>query len=496
MSGGFDLAELAPAAPLFCVTAVGLLLLLLEAFAGGRSRGYLMGVSLAGLAVAAVFTLQAWDAAGVDQSRLIFHGMLNGDRFSLFCTAIFLANAALTVLLAPGYMREHRFEFGEFYALVFFATAGMIIMAMATDLLSVFLGLETMSLAVYVLTGSFRRSPKSSEAAMKYFVVGSFATAVLLYGIALTYGATASTSLKAIGAAPAASSGQPLLILGMLLVLGALAFKVAAVPFHMWAPDAYEGAPTPVTAFMAAGVKTAGFATALRIFGIAFTHNELVYGASGWASVLGVLSVATMTIGNLSALRQDNIKRMLAYSSIAHAGYLMLGVIAATVVGPQARGPVLYYLAAYTFTTLGAFGVVAWLASRGDERLQLDDWAGLSQRHPAAALAMTLFLLSLGGIPPTGGFFAKFYLFRVALEKPALQPLVVIAVLNSVISVFYYLRVVTAMYFREVGREPTPLRNTAVNAALILAALGTLIIGIMPGSVVDAAAAAASFGRW
>jgi NADH-quinone oxidoreductase subunit N len=276
----------------------------------------------------------------------------------------------------------------------------------------------------------------------------------------------------------------------MLLILIGLGFKVAAVPFHMWAPDAYEGAPTPVTAFMAAGVKAAAFGALVRVLGVAFARTELAYGASGWASTLGVLAVLTMTFGNLAAVRQENIKRLLAYSSIAHAGYLLLGVVAMAVAGGEARGPLLFYLLAYTFTTIGAFGVVAWLGNRGDERLQLDDWAGLASRHPAAALAMTIFLLSLGGVPPTAGFFAKFYLFRVALTRPGMMPLVIIAVLNSVISVYYYLRVVTAMYFREVGREPQPLRSPAMNAALWIAALVTLAIGIAPGWVIDAASAA------
>jgi NADH-quinone oxidoreductase subunit N len=355
---------------------------------------------------------------------------------------------------------------------------------------TIFLGIETMSIAVYVLTGSFRHSAKSAEGAMKYFMVGAFATSILLYGMALIYGAVGSTSLTEIARQAPHVAQAPLFIVGFLLVLIALGFKISAVPFHMWAPDAYEGAPTPVTAFMATTVKAAGFAVLIRLVSTAFARTELAYGSSGWASICSWLAVLTMTIGNLGALRQDNVKRMLAYSSIAHAGYLLVGVVAIAVVGVEARGPLVYYLVAYTFTTAGAFGVVAWIGSRGDERLMIDDWAGLASRHPGVALAMTIFMLSLGGIPPTAGFFGKFYVFRAALEKPTLVWLVVIAVLNSVVSVFYYLRVVTAMYFRETGREAKPLRAVSVSAALIIAAVGVLVIGILPTWLVDAASAA------
>jgi NADH-quinone oxidoreductase subunit N len=347
-----------------------------------------------------------------------------------------------------------------------------------------------MSIAVYVLTGSFRHSPKSAEGAMKYFMVGAFATSVLLYGMALIYGAVGSTALADIARQAPHVSQAPLFIVGFLLVLVALGFKISAVPFHMWAPDAYEGAPTPVTAFMATTVKAAAFATLIRLVSTAFSRTELAYGSSGWASILSWLAVLTMTVGNLGALRQDNVKRLLAYSSIAHAGYLLVGVVAIAVVGVEARGPLVYYLVAYTFTTVGAFGVVAWIGSRGDERLMIDDWAGLGSRHPGVALAMTIFMLSLGGIPPTAGFFGKFYVFRAALEKPTPIWLVVIAVLNSVVSVFYYLRVVTAMYFREAGREAKPLRATSVSAALLVCALGVLVIGILPTWLVDVANAA------
>ncbi len=477
----FDSSQLGAIAPLSVIVVAGLAILLLEAFAGGKSRRYLMGVTVVAAVIAmAVQYMNILDVAP-GASHSVFSGSLDMDRYAGLFGMMFLANAALVSMLAPDFMREHGFEFGEFYALVLFGTAGMMIMAAATDFLSIFIGIETMSLAVYVLTGVWRKNAKSSEGAMKYFIVGSFATAILLYGMSLVYGATGTFSLAAIAAAPNNVVTQPIFIIGMLLILSALAFKIAAVPFHMWAPDAYEGAPSPVTAFMAAGVKAAGFAVLMRLFGTAFGRDELAFGPTGWAQILGVIAVATMTLGNLAALRQENVKRMLAYSSISHAGYLLLGVVASVAVGPSARSAVMFYLVAYTFTTVGAFGVVAWLSSKNDERLQLDGWAGLASRHPGAALAMAVFMLSLGGLPPTGGFFAKFYLFRAVLERSDLTWLVIAAVANSAISVYYYLRVVTAMYFREVGREPRPIKSVPMAAALTIACLVTLGLGLLPG---------------
>jgi len=297
---------------------------------------------------------------------------------------------------------------------------------------------------------------------------------------------TGTTSLAGIRAAAAGVSSQPLFLIGELMLIVALGFKVAAVPFHMWAPDAYEGAPTPVTAFMAAGVKAAGFTAVLRLFLTAFGGDVLPFGRMGWGSILAVLAAATMTLGNIAALRQENVKRLLAYSSIAHAGYLLIGVVAAGVGAADTARPALgFYLLAYTFTTIGAFGVVAWIGSRNDERLLVDDWAGLAARHPGAALGMTVFLLSLGGMPPTAGFFGKFYVFRAAMQTydDQLLWLVVVGVLNSVVSVAYYLRIVMAMYFREPTRELAPLGRPAValNLALVVCALFVLEMGLLPG---------------
>jgi NADH-quinone oxidoreductase subunit N len=277
----------------------------------------------------------------------------------------------------------------------------------------------------------------------------------------------------------------PVFFFGEYFILIALAFKVAAFPFHMWAPDAYEGAPTPVTGFMAAGVKAAAFGGLIRLLETAFSSPLVVFDFTGWANIIVVLAAATMILGNLAALRQENIKRMLAYSSIGHAGYILVGVAAMGLGVPTAKPAVLFYLLAYTFTTLGSFGVIAWIGNRQDERLFVDDWAGLGASRPAVALAMTLFLLSLGGVPPTGGFFAKFYLFRAALESPQLYWLVVLGVLSSVVSIFYYLRVVVAMYFRDPLRPLAPTDAASTRAALLITAVAVLLLGVFPGPFVD-----------
>lgn len=482
----FDLAQFAYLAPLLTVIGGGVLLLLLEAFIDGKQRGFLMPLTLVVCGLAALFTLPGLGEAAVAHD--LFHGLIHVDRMSSFASLLFLVAAALTALVAAPYMHEHRFEFGELYPLLLFATSGMMILAAATDLLTVFLGIEIMSIAVYVLSGSWRRNARSSEAAMKYYLNGAFTTAILLYGMALVYGATGTTSLDGIAQVGIRVSGEPLFILGMLLIAVGVCFKIAAVPFHMWAPDAYEGAPTPITGFMAAGIKAAAFVALLRLFGVAFARQELIRGATGWATLLSVLAIATMTLGNLLALGQENVKRLLAYSSIAHAGYLLVGIVAMGSAGLSIQGPVLFYLAAYSFTTIGTFAVVAWVGSRDNERLKIDDWAGLGQRHPAAALVMTLFLLSLGGVPPTAGFFAKLYLFRAAVAEPHLTVLVVAAVLNSVISVAYYLRIVTTMYFREPHGEVQPLSSRSLHTALILSAAATLLFGLAPNALLNAAA--------
>jgi NADH-quinone oxidoreductase subunit N len=385
----------------------------------------------------------------------------------------------------------------------------MMILVHAGDMVVVLIGLETMSLGIYSLVSSWVGKARSAEAGMKYFIMGAVASAFLIYGFALIYGLTGQTNLAGIARQAGAMAGDPVFILAMFMVLGAMAFKVALVPFHMWTPDAYEGAPTPITGFMAAGVKAAGFGILLRLLLGVFSGDFFVYGATGWINVLRWVSIVSMTVGNLAALRQNNVKRMLAYSSISHAGFIVMGVIACAHLPQVNHGPVLFYLLLYGLTTIGAFGVVAWLGSRDGERLGLENWAGLATRHPGAALAMTIFMLSLAGLPPTGGFLAKLSVFKAALGFPSLAAagpapsggaqidpqmltLVIIAAVNSMIAIFYYLKPVVAMYFREESTSaPSPLRSGSVVAALVLAALLVLFLGLMPGAALGWASLAA-----
>ncbi len=498
IAGFFNVKELGYQLPIALLVLGGVFVLMGDAFAKGRDRKWLMWLATATTVATMASALLIWSRLDAHGGRVpIFSGMLVADRFSTFLVMVLSAGAALTLLLSSDYLKEHAVDFGEFYSLVLFATAGMVILVMASDLVTIFLGIETMSVAVYVMTGSIRRSRRSAEAALKYFLTGAFATGFLVYGIALVYGAAGTTNLAAIALAGGTLASQPLFIVGEMLLIGAFCFKIAAVPFHMWAPDAYEGAPTPVTAFMAAGVKAAAFAAMLRLFLTAFGGDVLPFGRMGWATILGIIAAVTMTVGNLAALKQDNVKRMLAYSSISHAGYLLVGLVAAGVGGAATRhaavSSTLFYLLAYTFTTVGAFGVVAWLGRKNDERLMVDDWAGLAARHPLAAFSMTLFLLSLGGMPPLAGFFGKFYIFRAAMDTPGdqLTWLVVIAALNSVVSIYYYLRLVVAMYFRDPTRECRPLGGTAITLSLTLAALFVIEMGLLPGRWLDWAAKAA-----
>ena len=480
----FDSSAILAFTPLLILIGMGCIVLLAETFVRGQSRAGLVWLGVAACVVALLAVVLQWPEAA--ETKSYFNSMLAVDRMSLYLDGAFIVAALLTLLFAPPYLREQGFEFGEFYALVLFATAGMVMVAHATHMVSLLIGIETMSLAAYVLTGCWRKSQRSAEGAMKYFLMGAFATGFLVYGIALVYGTTGGEmSYAGIASKVGVAAKAPLFFLGEYFILVALAFKVAAVPFHMWAPDAYEGAPTPVTGFMAAGVKAAAFGAIVRILGTAFANPLLVFDVTGWANVLAAGAAITMTLGNLAAVRQENVKRMLAYSSIGHAGYLLLGVVASGLGVASAKPAVLFYLVAYTFTTLGAFGVVAWIGNRKDERLFVDDWAGVAAERPGVALAMTIFLLSLGGVPPTGGFFGKFYLFKAAMESPQLYWLVVLAVLNSVVSVYYYLRIVVAMYFRSSGRPLAPTEGATMRAGLLLAAIAVVLLGVFPGTFVD-----------
>lgn len=487
----FDAAHLVELVPLLILSGMACLIFIAETFAKGRARGGLMWLGVAGCLATLIALGVQW--TDTEASKTVLQDTWVVDRLAIFLDAAFVVAAALTLMLSASYMREHDFEFGEFYGLVLLGTAGMLMVVHAAHLLMLLIGIETMSLAAYVLTGCWRRSPRSSEGALKYFLMGAFATGFLVYGMALVYGTTGGEmAFGAIAAKAAGASKDPLFLIGVYMILVAMTFKIAAVPFHMWAPDAYEGAPTPVTGFMAAGVKAASFGALVRLLGSVFGGPELAMGGAGWVHAVSIIAVLSMTIGNLAALRQENIKRLLAYSSVAHAGYLLVGVAAMGLGVDSARPAVLFYLVAYTFTTLGAFGVVAWAGRRGDERLYIDDWGGMAIPRPAIAFAMTLFLLSLGGVPPTGGFFGKFYLFRSAMESPLLYWLVIAGVLNSVVSIYYYLRVVVAMYFREAVRLYEPFPSPSMRVALVITAIAVVALGVLPGPVIEWAASGAA----
>ncbi len=422
---------------------------------------------------------------------------LVADRFTVFFSFVICLGGALSALLAGGYLPEHKLDRGEFYPLIIFSTVGAITLASAGDLLSLFLGLETMSLGVYALTGFRRASPRSAEAAVKYFLLGSFAAALLLYGGALLYGATGHTDLAGIRDAIAGAHGAKvnfaLVLVASALVITGLAFKVSAVPFHMWTPDAYEGAPTPATGFMAVAVKSAAFATLLRVLLVAFGGPGLSSWGAGWPPAVAFLAVLTMTVANLVAGRQESVKRMLAYSSIAHAGYLLVGVVATIRQGEDAQGSVMFYLLAYTASTIGAFGTLVLCGSRGAEAVSYEDLAGLGKRHPAVALAFSLFLLSLAGVPPTAGFFGKFYIVKTAIGA-GLDPLAIVLLLNGVLGAYYYLRVLVFMYMREPApgaAVATPMRSGYVSTALVVAAVLVVALGLWPTTSLQVAIQAA-----
>jgi NADH-quinone oxidoreductase subunit N len=440
-----------------------------------------------------------------DPPQQLFSGAAVSDGFARVVSAVVCGSLLLSCLVAFGYLEALRATRGEFYALALFSAAGMCLLGQATDLIVIFIALEVMSLAVYCLTAYLRRGNRPAEAAFKYFVLGSFASAIFLYGSALAYGATASTRLTDVAAAVrgAAAGTVPagsatLLLAGAALLIVGFAFKVAAVPFHMWVPDVYDGAPAPVTGFMAAGVKVAAFATLVRILVGGFGDPSTALGGHGWQRLVAWLAALTMILGNLFAVPQRSVKRMLAYSSIAHGGYLLVAVaaMAGAPPRPEAVQGLLFYLAAYGATVIGAFGVVAIierklaLAGAGDD---LSSWAGLSERHPGLAAAMSLFMVSLAGIPPTAGFMAKVTVFRAAVAAD-LVPLAVIGVLTSVAGLYYYLRVVVYVYMMPTTRPDAVVGGRLVTAGLALAGCAVLVLwmGIQPGAFAALAQSATS----
>jgi NADH-quinone oxidoreductase subunit N len=469
------------ALPAIAVVLTAFAVMITDLLLRDGTRSVLAVIGIIGLGAAVAVAVSAWVSDG-DPSA--FQHMLRADRYGLFFTIVICVSAALTLLMSVDFVREWMLPAGDFYTLVLLSTAGMIFLALANDLIVVFVALETMSVGVYVLSGLLRGDLRSNEASMKYFLLGAFASGFLLYGVAFFYGATGSTRLDIIAEAIARRPLEPFILLGMAFLLVGFGFKVALIPFQAWTPDVYEGAPTVVTAFMAVAVKAAAFAAFARVF-----FAGLPELAAHWTGLLSVLAALTMTVGNVIAVSQRSVKRMLAYSSIAHAGYALLGLVADS---PAGGAALLYYLMVYVFMNVGAFGVLIALGRRGEPRDRLDDLAGVGFRHPLLAFCMTVFLLSLAGVPPMAGFIGKFYLFS-ALVDAGNTGLALIAVLNGTISVYYYLGPIVQMYLGEGARDVAALpARPWLLACIAMALVGTLFLGIFPGGPMRLAAA--SFG--
>ena len=484
---------LLPYAPLSVCVLMGIILLLMQVFTKHAQRFSLNYVSLLGMSLVGLTTIWAMKAMGdmvnkvstlpedVRQQVLSHASFL--DNFALFFYLVLIIGSFLTLLVSAHYLEREKLVRGEFYALIFFALAGMMVLVSANSLMTLFIGLEIMSMAVYVLVGYQRKSAFSNEGAFKYFLLGAMASAILLYGIALTYGAVGSVELSDIRLHYMTGNAlQPVGAIGMLLLISGLAFKVAAVPFHTWAADAYQGAPLPVTGFMATLVKTAAFALFLKVLGEAFLPLRVQ-----WVEVIALLSAMTMLVGNIMAFTQKNFKRMLAYSSIVHTGYLLMGLAALNLQeSNQVRAALGYYLLIYVFSSLGVFTLLSYLSGRDESRQNISDYAGLHRQHPFLAAAMALFMFSFIGVPPLGGFFAKYYLFTETLRQTAgegfMVALVGFAIFNSILSIAYYLRVVTTIYMHPPGDElpAQGLRSLSLNGGLTITLLVTFWTGFAP----------------
>lgn len=454
--------------PQAILAAFALLVMVFDPFLPPRRKTLLGWFSLLGVVAAGGGAVRTSFSTG-----LAFGGSVAADRFSLYFIALLLLVAALTILGSMNYLERDKINHGEFYALVLMGTLGACFMAASTELIMIFLGLEISSLSTYILAGFKRDDAQSNEASLKYFLLGSFATTFFLYGIAFVYGLTGTTNLMALSerlATPARWS--PLLWVAVILMFVGLAFKVSTVPFQVWTPDVYQGAPAPVTAFLSVGPKAAAFAVLLRIFLGALTSAGEVTFWMIWLSAL-----LTMSVGNLAALFQSNVKRLLAYSSIAHAGYVLVGIAAR---GTEGTSSVLFYLAAYSLMNIGAFVLIAHLAGTGERWNHLEDYTGLGYERPGVAACLAVFLLSLAGFPPTAGFFAKFYVFRAAIDS-GLIALTIVAVLNSVVSVYYYLRLVVVMYMQE-GKTEASTADVpwTLGAALTVSLVGIFYLGLFP----------------
>ena len=479
---GFASGDLVRFLPEIILTAMATLLMLLDPVLARRRPAAFGHLSLVALATGIAGAVVAYWNGG-----LAFGGMLRVDAFATFFRILVLGAGILTVLPSYSFLKRQQAESGEFHALLLFSIAGQCMMVAANDLIVIFIGLEISSIASYVLAGYLRDDKRSNESALKYFLLGSFATAFFLYGVAVVYGCTGTINLSTVHALLAVGGSSEAALLGAAagLMFVGLGFKVSAAPFQLWAPDVYQGAPTPVSAFLSAGPKAAAFAIFLRIFMTAFAPL-----GNAWEPLVWLSALASMTIGNFAALRQTNLKRMLGYSSIAHAGYVLVALTARSDTGAASA---MFYLAAYAFMNIGAFAVVSHISGRGESRQSIDDLAGLGQTQPLTAAMLAIFLLSLIGVPLTGGFFGKFYIFRAALESHLVW-LTVLGLLNSAVAAYYYLRLLVAMYFRDPAdgaAEVEPL-TPAFRVALILPAVGTLALGIFPSWVLDFAARSAA----
>jgi len=460
--------------PIAIVTLFGVYLLLQGVLAPRMNRQVLGYIGVAGLALAFIANFFL-----VGRSETAFMGMLRVDMMTVILNFLFLVTAAFSLLMTISYSQLEDVEFIEFTPLILFSTVGMMLMGAAESLMTIFLGLETMSIALYVMAGFRRHNRQSLEAALKYFLLGAFATGFLLYGIALVYGAAGSSNLTRIAAyfSQKALNVPVWALVGVGLLIVGFGFKVALVPFHMWTPDVYQGAPMPVTGYMAVGAKAAGFAAILRVFPMSVFSISIE-----WTHVLWFLAVLTMTVGNILALVQDNIKRMLAYSSIAHAGYILVAVVANN---ENTVSSVLFYLIAYLLMNLGAFAVATLVAGENERRVRLEYYDGLAQKQPLLAFAMAVFMFSLAGFPPTVGFMGKFYIFSAALQSGYVW-LVIIGVLNSFLSVYYYINVIVAMYMRKPVDEKS-LATVLPGAGMVLlfTIIGILFFGIFPSTVLN-----------
>lgn len=479
-------AELLRFLPEMILTVVATLIMCGEVLTSKENKGVLSGLGLVGLAAALYASILAGGSPG-----MAFNNMLIVDGFGTFFRVLVCVVGLLTILSSTDYLKKAGHDGGEYYALLLYSVVGQMIMATANELIMVFIGLEISSIATYIMAGYLRDDKRNNESAIKYFLLGSFATAFLLYGVAWIYGLTGSTNLaeiRRILSTPDVAPDASLVGLASALIFVGFAFKVSAAPFQVWAPDVYQGAPAPVAAFLSAGPKAAAFAVFLRVYMTAFLPT-----ATRWEPLVVVTAILTMVVGNFAALMQKNVKRLLAYSSIAHAGYVLIAIGAQSETGTAAM---MFYLASYAFMNIGAFAVVTWLARKDEKYVNVDDLAGLATRQPFIAAMLAIFMLSLIGVPLTGGFFGKFYIFKAALDSNLVW-LTVIGLLNSAVAAYYYLRILVVMYMREPGEavanlDPVP---AGLKIAIVGSAVATVVLGVFPGVILDFATKSAVLGR-